>query len=133
MVWLSHAKGRAWSCESCSPIQRRLRGNCGGPFKKGVKHGLEDEQGRIYVPAYRVAPDCDPEWGEYNFYSCPVAGANQSASVLNYYKLTKYNMMRIVDIIPNPTPALTDALSTLNHASELREIRIRKQMEDKNG
>ena len=80
-----------------------------------------------------MAPDCDPQWGDYQFYSCPVAGANQCASVLNYYKMTKYNMMRINDIIPNPTPALIDALVTLNHASELREIRIRKQMEDTNG
>jgi len=107
-----------------------LRGNCGGAFKKGVKHGIEDENGRVYVPGYRIAPDSDPDWGDYHFYSCPVAGANQSASILNYYHYTKNNMISIIDVIPNPTPAFLDAISVLINASDLRDLRIKKQSED---
>ena len=107
-MWLAHAKGRAWGCDSCTSSQRRLRGNCGGYFKKGVRHGQEDEKGRVYVMGYRIAPDCDPVWGDNRFYTCPVAGANQSANVLNYYYQQKNNIIKITDLIPSPTPAFLD-------------------------
>jgi len=110
-----------------------LRGNCGGAFVKGVKHGIEDQAGRVYVPAYRIAPDCDPEWGETHFYSCPVAGSHQCASVLNYYQLSKSGMIKITDLIKNPTPALMDALTVLKVANDFRELRVRKQMENNHG
>jgi hypothetical protein len=129
VIWLNHAKGRAWSCETCTPQERRLRGNCGGPFKKGVKHGLEDESGRVYVPAYRIAPDSDPDWSDHHFYSCPVAGSNQCASVLNYYQYHKSDMVKLTDIVNNPTPALLEAVSVLSHTNDLRNARIRKQEE----
>jgi len=132
IIWLNHAGGRAWRCETCTTSQRRLRGNCGGSFKPGVKHGIQDERGRVYVPGYRIAPDSDPDWADYHFYSCPVAGANQAAGILNYYHYTKNNMISIADVIPNPTPAFLDAIAVLNNASELRELRIRKQNEDLN-
>ena len=129
VIWLNHAKGRAWSCETCTPQERRLRGNCGGPFKLGVKHGLTDEEGRVYVPGYRIAPDSDPQWSDYHFYTCPVAGSNQCASMLNYYQYHKSDMVKLTDIISNPTPALLDAVSVLSLTSDIRDARIRKQQE----
>ena len=132
-MWLNHAKSRAWGCETCTPKERRLRGNCGGPFVKGVKHGIEDEKGAIYVPAYRIAPDCDPEWGDTHFYTCPVAGSHQCASVLNYYQLSKSGIIKITDLIQTPTPAFLEALTVLKIANDIREHRVRKQMEIENG
>ena len=98
-----------------------------------MRHGIEDEKGRIYVPAYRIAPDCDPEWGDTRFYTCPVAGSHQCASVLNYYQITKNGMIKLTDLIKNPTPALLDALTVLKVANDIRENRVRKQMEAENG
>jgi len=38
-------------------------------------------------------------------------------------------MVKLTDIVNNPTPALLEAVSVLSHTSDLREARIRKQEE----
>ena len=42
-------------------------------------------------------------------------------------------MIKITDLIKNPTPALMDALTVLKVANDFRELRVRKQMENNHG
>jgi hypothetical protein len=43
-----------------------------------------DERG-LFVPGYRVAPDCGEDFSDLEIRSCPVAGANKMAPIINAY------------------------------------------------
>ena len=134
-VWLAHAGGRAWSCSQCAdkPELRRLRGNCGGPFKQGLTHARPDHDQRLCVAGYRIAPDSAPEWSESMFYTCPVAGANRAAEVSSLYYAQRSGVYSLTEAVPNPTPALLSAIETLHHATEQRIERVRLREAVKHG
>ena len=112
-----------------TPKLRTLRGDCGGGFKQGLTHAQVDEVG-LYVPAYRIAPDCGDGWSEERFRRCPVASVNQMSTVIKYYHLHSAKIINISDVIKNPTPALLDALYVLHNASLERDYKIKMRQVD---
>jgi hypothetical protein len=118
-VWLGHSKGRAWSCEQCRAKKglRNLRGNCGGPFKKGLPLLQHDEEGG-FVPGYRVAPDCGEDYSDLKIRSCPVAGANRLSSIIQAYHRHRAGLIKISETYPKPSCALLEAIDVLHSNTE---------------
>jgi len=135
-VWLSHSGSRAWSCEQCQAKQglRRLRGNCGGPFIRGLPQVQEDDQG-LYVPGYRVAPDCGEAYSDYKIRSCPVASSNKLASIVQAYHRHRAGLAKISDTYPSPSCALLEAVDVIHSQTEEAQYRAqaRAMKEAKNG
>ena len=118
-MWLSHSGSRAWSCEQCQAKRglRSLRGNCGGPLKRGLPLVQEDDQG-LYVPGYRVAPDCGEAFSDYRVRSCPVAGSNRVAPIISAYHRHRAGLATIKETYPKPTCALLEAVDVLHSNTE---------------
>ena len=118
-VWLNHNRGRSWSCDQCKAEKglRQKRGNCGGAFKKGLPASQKDEVG-LFVPGYRVAPDCGPDFSDLKIRSCPVAGVNKLASIITAFQRHKANLYSINLMYPSPTCAIIEALDVLNYNTE---------------
>jgi hypothetical protein len=125
-VWLSHSRGRAWDCTQCREKRglRTLRGNCGGPFKQGLPMAQRDEQG-LYVPGYRVAPDCGESFSDQKVRSCPVAGANKMASIISAYHRHNEGLFKLDQSYPRPSCAIIEAVDVLH--SNRSEAQYRAQ------
>jgi hypothetical protein len=122
-VWLPNNSGRSWSCEQCTAKKglRELRGNCGGPFKKGLPCLEEDEVG-LYMPGYRIAPGSGENYSELKVRSCPVALANLIAPVVSSYNKHKKGILTLKDMYDNPSCAIVDAFELLDYEYESLKI-----------
>lgn len=89
----------------------------GGPFKRGLPLAQEDEHG-LYVPGYRVAPDCGEGFSELEIRSCPVAGANRLASIIQAYRRHRNGLATIKETYPSPSCALLEAVDVLHSNTE---------------
>ena len=127
-VWLNHAGGRAWSCDQCRDQKglRPKRGNCGGPFRDDLPQSQSDADG-VFMPAYRIAPDCDETFSDYEFRSCPVAGVNKLAHLIGAYNRHKSGLYPISHVYPSPTCATIDMLDTLEYHRESARYRAQKR------
>ena len=127
-VWLNHAGGRAWSCDQCTnnSTLRKQRGNCGGDFLEGLPQSQKDGAG-VWVPGYRIAPDCDESFSEMRFRSCPVAGSNRLAPIIKTYYQHERGIVKINDIYPNPSCALIDAVYELGTVINTAQYRAQKR------
>ena len=130
-VWLGHAGGRSWSCDQCKEKRglRALRGNCGGPFREELPQSRRDDRG-VFVPAYRIAPDCDESFSEYEFRSCPVAGVNQLAPLIGAYNRHRSGLYPLSHAYPSPTCALIDVMETLESNRNSAALRAQQRMID---
>ena len=127
-VWLGHSKGRAWSCDQCQSKKglRRLRGNCGGSFVRGLPQVQEDDQG-LYVPGYRVAPDCGEAYSDYKIRSCPVAASNRLSSIIQAYHRHRAGLAKISDTYPSPSCALLEAVDVIHSNTEEAHVRAQER------
>lgn len=118
-VWLAYSS-RGWSCDDCSERAglRALRGDCGGPFQKGLPH--LDPEGSIY--GYRIAPDSDPDWGEQLFTACPVAAVAEMDPLFRIHRGLRVGV-GLRDIIPSPTDALIDGLGVIDRQTTRAQTR----------
>jgi hypothetical protein len=127
-VWLANSGGRGWSCDQCRarPALRRQRGNCGGPFKEGLPLAQRDELG-LFVPGYRVAPNCGGGFADLEVRSCPIADQNRMASIIEVYHRHRQGLSSIASSYPRPTCAIIEALDVLHYNSEELALRQREQ------
>lgn len=72
----------------------------------------------MYVMGYRVAPDCGDQYSDYKIRSCPIAGANKLASIIEAYQRHKIGIMPISSVYKNPTCAIVESLEILHYNSE---------------
>lgn len=93
---------------------RRLRGNCGSPFKKRLPQSIQDSEG-VYVPGYRVAPNCGEAYSDLKIRSCPISDMNRLSSVLSNYNRIKNELISLKDAYPNPTIAIIESIEILNY------------------
>jgi hypothetical protein len=128
-VWLAQNRGRAWSCDQCktNPKLRKQRGNCGGRFEDGLPLAQRDELG-LWVPGYRVAPDCGEDFSDYQIRSCPVAGANKMAPIIRAYQRHRAGLYPIKDQYPKPSCALLEAVDVLHSNTEEAHIRAHEKI-----
>jgi hypothetical protein len=111
---------------------RQLRGNCGGPFKRGLPHLDEDEQG-LFIPAYRVAPDSDDAFSELKIRSCPVALANLATPIVNAFFSHVNGLFDIKTSYPSPSCAIVEAVDLLYYHHQLLKNRLHeRQMSELN-
>ena len=127
-VWLGHSRGRSWSCDQCrgNPSLRARRGDCGGPFQDGLPQAQRDVKG-LWVPGYRVAPDCGEEFAELEIRSCPVAGANRMATLITAYNRHRSGLATISQTYPRPTCAVMEAMDTLHYHRESAQYRAQER------
>ena len=125
---MNHSRGRAWSCEQCQAKKglRKLRGNCGGPFQQGLPQAQRDELG-LFLPGYRVAPDCGENYSELKIRSCPVASSNRLASIIQAYHRHRAGLAKITHTYPNPTCALLEAVDVLHSNTEEAHLRSQER------
>ena len=94
-----------------------------------------DATGQYYVPGYIVAPGCDEEMAEDRFYTCPLAEVTRPGSpvrqIIESHRLLEVEGIRLVDLHPNPTPALISALGELDIVvASYRREKERRALED---
>lgn len=127
-MWLSHSGGRAWSCDQCreNPDLRRKRGNCGGPFQRGLPASRVDDQG-VYVMGYRIAPDSGEAFSELEVRRCPVALSNQVAPIVVAYRRHRAGLYHIDKSYPSPSCALVEAIDILHYSTEEAHYRAQER------
>jgi hypothetical protein len=64
-----------------------------------------DERG-LFVPGYRVAPDCGEDFSDLEIRSCPVAGANRMAPIINAYNRHRSGLFNLSLSYPSPSCAV---------------------------
>lgn len=67
---------------------------------------------------YRVAPDCGDQYSDYKIRSCPVAGANRLASIIEAYQRHRAGILPISSTYPNPTCAIVESLEILHYNAD---------------
>lgn len=124
---MNHSRGRAWSCSQCKAKQglRSLRGNCGGPFKRGLPQSQTDDDG-VYVMGYRVAPDSGEDYSDLQIRSCPVALSNRVASIVQAYNRHRSGLLPIAQSYPQATCAIIEALEVLHYNYDDAQYRAHK-------
>jgi len=93
---------------------RRRRGNCGGPFKAGLRQTQKDEHG-LYMPGYRIAPNSGEAYSDLKIRSCPIADMNRVASIITNYNRIKTGLIEMKDIYPRPTCAIIESLEIIEY------------------
>ena len=72
---------------------------------------------------YRVAPDCGEEYADYEIRSCPVAGANRMASLVQAYQRHRAGILSISESYPTPSCALIEAIEILHYNADEAQFR----------
>lgn len=103
-----------------------MRGNCGGPFKRGLPQSLEDEQG-LYMPGYRIAPNSGESYSDLKIRSCPISNANRLALIVSNYSKIKNGLMSFSQLYPQPTCAIVESIEILDYNHNQMIYRKQKQ------
>jgi hypothetical protein len=85
-----------------------------------------DELG-LYVPGYRVAPNCGSDFSDLQVRSCPVADMNRLAPLISVYHRHRQGLGQISTSYPRPTCAIIEALDILHNSTEEMLARKREQ------
>lgn len=85
-----------------------------------------DEFG-LYVPGYRVAPNCGSDFSDLQVRSCPVANMNRLAPLISVYHRHRQGLGQISTSYPRPTCAIIEALDILHNSTEEMLARKREQ------
>jgi len=85
----------------------------------------------LWVPGYRVAPDCGEDFSDSKIRSCPVAGANKMAPIIRAYQRHRAGLYKIKDQYPKPSCALLEAVDVLHSTTEEAQIRAHERMLEK--
>lgn len=96
-------------------------------FKQGLPQAEQDESG-LFMMGYRVAPDSGDSYSDYKIRSCPVAGANRMASLVQAYQRHKAGLLPISQSYPTPSCALIEAIEILHYNAEESQYRTNQQM-----
>lgn len=122
------SNGRGWDCSQCTNNRglRRLRGNCGGTFKKGLPQALTDEHG-LYMPGYRVAPNSGEAYSDLKIRSCPISNMNRLALIVSNYSKIKNKLLSFSELYPHPTCAIVESIEILDYNHEQMNYRKHKQ------
>ena len=81
----------------------------------------------MFVPGYRVAPNCGGGFSDLKVRSCPVADVNRAASIIEAYHRHRQGLTTIASSYPRPTCAIIEALDVLHHNTEELIMRQREQ------
>ena len=84
--------------------------------------GQRDERG-LFVPGYRVAPDCGEDFSDLEIRSCPVAGANRMAPIINAYNRHRAGLFNLSLSYPSPSCAVVEAMDVLHNNRESANYR----------
>ena len=93
---------------------------------QGLPLAQRDEAG-LYVPGYRVAPNCGSDFSELKVRSCPIADANRLAPLISVYHRHRQGLGSIATSYPRPTCAIIEALDVLHASTEEMIARQREQ------
>ena len=85
-----------------------------------------DERG-LFVPGYRVAPDCGEEFSDLEIRSCPVAGANKLAPIINAYNRHRSGLFNLSLSYPKPSCAVVEAMDILHNNRESAHYRAQER------
>ena len=85
-----------------------------------------DERG-LFVPGYRVAPDCGEEFSDLEIRSCPVAGANRMAPIINAYNRHRSGLFNLSLSYPKPSCAVVEAMDILHINRESAHYRAQER------
>ena len=85
-----------------------------------------DERG-LFVPGYRVAPDCGEEFSDLKIRSCPVAGANKMAPIINAYNRHRSGLFNLNLSYPKPSCAVVEAMDILHNNRESAHYRAQER------
>ena len=85
-----------------------------------------DERG-LFVPGYRVAPDCGEEFSDLEIRSCPVAGANRMAPIINAYNRHRSGLFNLSLSYPQPSCAVVEAMDILHNNRESAHYRAQER------
>lgn len=85
-----------------------------------------DERG-LFVPGYRVAPDCGEEFSDLEIRSCPVAGANRMAPIINAYNRHRSGLFNLSLSYPKPSCAVVEAMDILHNNRESAHYRAQER------
>lgn len=81
-----------------------------------------DERG-LFIPGYRVAPDCGEDFSDLEIRSCPVAGANRMAPIINAYNRHRAGLFNLSLSYPFPSCAVVEAMDVLHNNRESANYR----------
>ena len=85
-----------------------------------------DEHG-LFMPGYRVAPDCGEEFSDLEIRSCPVAGANRMAPIINAYNRHRSGLFSLSLSYPKPSCAVVEAMDILHNNRESAHYRAQER------
>ena len=85
-----------------------------------------DERG-LFVPGYRVAPDCGEDFSDLEIRSCPVAGANKMAPIINAYNRHRAGLFNLSLSYPSPSCAVVEAFDILHYNRESAQYRAQER------
>ena len=85
-----------------------------------------DERG-LFVAGYRVAPDCGEEFSDLEIRSCPVAGANKMAPIINAYNRHRSGLFNLSLSYPKPSCAVVEAMDILHNNRESAHYRAQER------
>lgn len=85
-----------------------------------------DKRG-LFVPGYRVAPDCGEEFSDLEIRSCPVAGANKMAPIINAYNRHRSGLFNLSLSYPKPSCAVVEAMDILHNNRESAHYRAQER------
>jgi len=85
-----------------------------------------DERG-LFVAGYRVAPDCGEEFSDLEIRSCPVAGANKMAPIINAYNRHRSGLFNLSLSYPSPSCAVVEAMDILHNNRESAHYRAQER------
>ena len=85
-----------------------------------------DERG-LFMAGYRVAPDCGEEFSDLEIRSCPVAGANRMAPIINAYNRHRSGLFNLSLSYPKPSCAVVEAMDILHNNRESAHYRAQER------
>jgi hypothetical protein len=94
----------------------------------------QDDQG-LFIPGYRVAPNCGSEYADFKIRSCAVALSNMVAPITQAYFRHINGLFDLKNSYPNPSCAIVEAMDLLHyHYQQLKNKITEEQIEEsKNG
>ena len=93
----------------------------------GLPMAQRDEEG-LFIPAYRVAPNCGESFSDLKVRYCPIADANRHDSIITSYHRHRQGLGSIDAVFPRPTCAIIEAIDVLHSNTEQMIARHQEQM-----
>jgi len=88
---------------------------------------VQKDQDGLYIPGYRIAPNCGQDYSDLKVRSCPVASMNKMASVITAFNRHQSGLIRLTEVFKSPSCAILESFDILDHNTKEMQSRLHDQ------